>query len=322
MLLRCATITQATGFAGLLMWARTRACRINNRGQPNTGSAPKLPYMRAPQHFLRTLYPQSDASGQIALPFSGGGFRQCRKSLFNNTLHCCYESGPTRNIEFLWLGASIIGGVPTMRQAPITLIGNATDPALVDALRDLRRELYALGLGPLFYWVTVVQSRRTMSARGLAWYTFGERKLRLPRWTQRTRRESARAFGAKALSLRAVLRHEFGHALADYLHLEDRRCFKRTFGQGTTLTRYAELNADEDFAETFMRFVTWGGKLRRTNPDRTLRAKWRYVRLAIREAGGLRPRLKVSCPVCGERHVCRPGTHRCAACATTFRVAS
>lgn len=209
-----------------------------------------------------------------------------------------------------------------MRHAPISLAGPDADPALLDALRDLRGELTQLGLGPLFYWVSVVQSRRRMSAKGLAWYTFGERKLRLPRWTRRTRRESARAFGTKTLSLRAVLRHEFGHALSDYLHLEDRSCFLRTFGTGTCLTRYAELNADEDFAETFMRFVTWGGQLRRAKTDRSLRAKWRYIRTAIREAGGLRPRLNVACPVCGERHVCRPGTQRCVACATTFRVAS
>lgn len=209
-----------------------------------------------------------------------------------------------------------------MRHAPIILRGSDNDPALVDALRDLRSELADVGLGPLFYWVSVVQSRRPASARGLAWYTFGERKLRLPRWTRRARRESARAFGAKSLSLRAVLRHEFGHALADYLHLEDRRCFKRVFGQGTFLTRYAAHNADEDFAETFMRFLTWGGQLRREDPDASLCAKWRYVRKAIREAGGLRPRLKVTCPMCGHQHVCRPGKQRCVACAVVFRVAS
>gem|GEM_PF-4531501 len=222
----------------------------------------------------------------------------------------------TRQVE------AIIAAVTTMRQAPIRLAGRSADPALLEALRDVRAELTQLGLGPLFYWVSVVQSRRRMTSQGLAWYTFGERKLRLPRWTQRTRRESARAFGTKTLSLRAVLRHEFGHALADYLHLEDRACFQRTFGQGTYLTRYAAQNADEDFAETFMRMVTWGGTLRRQDADRSLRAKWRYVRAAVREAGGLRPRLHVDCPVCGEQHICRPGTRRCAACATTFRVAS
>ncbi|MBA3684249.1 MAG: hypothetical protein H0W72_03305 [Planctomycetes bacterium] len=194
-------------------------------------------------------------------------------------------------------------------------------PCLTAALRDLRGELAELGLSGLFYWVTVEQCTRPLTHRGMGWYLYDRRIIRMPRWNRRAAKASARASGSKHISLRGVLRHEFGHALADLLDLGDRPEFRSRFGQGETITDYAAENADEDFAETFMRYATWRGQLRRRSPSPALRRKWAYVRRCIIEAAQRRPRLLVACPSCGSDVACGLGPRRCGACRAPFLVA-
>lgn len=81
-------------------------------------------------------------------------------------------------------------------------------------------------------------------------------------------------FGQSRVSLRDVLRHEFGHALMD-LHpgLFRSRTFRDAFGSSVGaqhgwhhdpehhITPYAATNPEEDFCETFMVWLKWNGRL-------------------------------------------------------------
>ncbi len=96
-------------------------------------------------------------------------------------------------------------------------------------------------------------------------------------------------------SLRDVLRHEYGHAVAD-LHrgLIRSKKFTNAFGSGhcfekrgefhpeVHLTPYAAHSPGEDFAETFMIYVRNAGGLPRGINSRTIRKKF----LFLRELGG------------------------------------
>lgn len=155
-------------------------------------------------------------------------------------------------------------------------------PSLRRALRDVRREFAAAGLGDLLDWVRVEQVEVPPTADAMGWYYFDRHTIRVPEWTPRAMRACARTTGGKHISLRSVLRHEFGHALFDYLRLDRDRGFRRRFGDGEFITAYAATNAEEDFAETFMRWMTWGGRLRRERPSAELRAKWRFVGRCVR----------------------------------------
>lgn len=150
-------------------------------------------------------------------------------------------------------------------------------PTLRRALVAVRREFAAAGLGDLLAWVRVEQVEVPPTADAMGWYYFDRHTIRVPEWTPRAMRACARTTGSKHISLRSVLRHEFGHALFDYLRLDRDPAFRRRFGHGDLITAYAGTNAEEDFAETFMRWMTWSGRLHRAQPSRSLRAKWRYV---------------------------------------------
>ncbi len=91
-------------------------------------------------------------------------------------------------------------------------------------------------------------------------------------------------------SLRDVLRHEYGHAVAD-LHrgLIRSKKFSSAFGSGhcfekreefhpeVHLTPYAAHSPGEDFAETFMIFVRRGGLLPEWNGSMAIKRKWRFL---------------------------------------------
>ena len=91
-------------------------------------------------------------------------------------------------------------------------------------------------------------------------------------------------------SLRDVLRHEYGHAVAD-LHrgLIRSKKFSSAFGSGhcfekreefhpeVHLTPYAVHSPGEDFAETFMIYVRNGGGLPRGVNSRTIREKFLFL---------------------------------------------
>ncbi len=208
-----------------------------------------------------------------------------------------------------------------MHRPLIRIHSRRQSASLTAALRDLRREFAELGLSALFSWVSVEQCSRPLTSRGMGWYLYDRRIIRMPRWSRSAVKASARASGSKHISMRAVLRHEFGHALADLLELSERADFVARFGHGDVLTDYAAENADEDFAETFMRYATWSGRLRRRRPSHDVRRKWEYVHRCVNEVAHRRHRLLVACPTCGSARIGRVGARRCGACRASFRVA-
>ena len=91
-------------------------------------------------------------------------------------------------------------------------------------------------------------------------------------------------------SLRDVIRHEYGHAVADqHRGLIRSRKFSTAFGAGhdfdkrdafdpeVHLTPYAAHSPGEDFAETFMIFVRTGGVLPERNGSMSIKRKWRFL---------------------------------------------
>ena len=91
-------------------------------------------------------------------------------------------------------------------------------------------------------------------------------------------------------SLRDVIRHEYGHAVADtHRGLIRSSSFTKVFGashesgvewevdETVFVSEYSSEGPDEDFAETFMHYVKNKGKI----PDRfktpSIQAKWRFV---------------------------------------------
>lgn len=91
--------------------------------------------------------------------------------------------------------------------------------------------------------------------------------------------------------LRDILRHEYGHAVADlYPQLVRSRDFKRAFAgsfncgeptgkydPGKHVTGYAASEPAEDFCEVFMFFVKHNGKLPSRFDTPVIRRKWRFV---------------------------------------------
>ena len=104
--------------------------------------------------------------------------------------------------------------------------------------------------------------------------------------------------------MRDVIRHEFGHALADkYRKIFRGGIFKEAFGKsyGTWqvfdgddcldeyVSDYATTNTREDFAETFMLYMKYKGKMpARFRGKRAIVKKWKTVGRIIREIAALR----------------------------------
>ena len=104
--------------------------------------------------------------------------------------------------------------------------------------------------------------------------------------------------------MRDVIRHEFGHALADkYRKFFRGGIFKAAFGASygekkvfdgddwsdEYVTEYASTKAQEDFAETFMLYMKHKGKLpARYRGKCAIEKKWRTVGRIIREFAALR----------------------------------
>lgn len=92
------------------------------------------------------------------------------------------------------------------------------------------------------------------------------------------------------VSLRDILRHEFGHALADtHRGLFRSRRFSDAFGAGHDcevaweydpehhVSPYAATNPAEDFAELFMTYVRQQGRLPATLATTPRRRKWQFI---------------------------------------------
>ena len=107
-------------------------------------------------------------------------------------------------------------------------------------------------------------------------------------------------------SVSDVLRHEFGHALADRYPkvLRDGDLFKKAFGgsyggrsakgtdpddwEGRCVSAYAASATQEDFAETFMLYMKHKGKIpARFAKKSAIRKKWKAVEKIVRRVAAL-----------------------------------
>ncbi|MEI6236569.1 MAG: hypothetical protein WCT04_26220 [Planctomycetota bacterium] len=97
-------------------------------------------------------------------------------------------------------------------------------------------------------------------------------------------------FSGSYTSLADVLRHEFGHAVADtHRGLFRSRRFTAAFGrphdsndrseyaQAIHISRYAATNPSEDFAENFMCFIRRQGNLPLKHSTPAIRRKWQFI---------------------------------------------
>lgn len=113
-------------------------------------------------------------------------------------------------------------------------------------------------------------------------------------------------FGVWERSLRNLIRHEYGHAVAHYYPQLIQRsgwfadAFGDCYSRGYPLpewqrhprnfvSKYAATEPAEDFAETFRLFLRRAGKHRATD-SRAIRKKWSFIAAAVRAIGEGRSR--------------------------------
>jgi len=102
-------------------------------------------------------------------------------------------------------------------------------------------------------------------------------------------------FSGSYTSLADVLRHEYGHAVADtHRGLFRSRRFTAAFGRphesidrfeyapATHISRYAATNPSEDFAENFMFFIRHRGNLPSKHSTPAIRRKWQFINALCR----------------------------------------
>jgi hypothetical protein len=201
------------------------------------------------------------------------------------------------------------------------------------SLELVRKELFSLDLYRLWFWTDVKWDYNPVSHTAHGWYhpvTNPEKasgviaipplSVPLTRWWSHLMGMTPPA----TVNFTDVLRHEFGHALADGLNV---MCNLPSYwGSGEFLSDYAETNADEDFAETFMYYLKHKGRIPRRNPTQSLNRKWKYIEKCIARMSKRR-NLPLSCEcTCGTEVVLAhgPGVYRCpeSKCDFSFEVDS
>jgi hypothetical protein len=124
-------------------------------------------------------------------------------------------------------------------------------------------------------------------AYGWQWYG-GSGNIHIPRWSLCQFHDFWRDVYT---SLKSVLRHEYGHVVADlYPNLVDNKTFEKAFGgkhddRKSTLvydehlyvTEYAATCPSEDFAEVFGLYLKHKGKIPKKFNHKCIAAKWRFV---------------------------------------------
>ena len=98
-------------------------------------------------------------------------------------------------------------------------------------------------------------------------------------------------FRGEYSSLRQIIFHEYGHALAHrHPKFFQSKVFSKAFGSSFSsdqsfyfdpdifVTEYAEKNASEDFCETFMLFLKHKGKLPTRLSSPAIKMKWQFIK--------------------------------------------
>jgi len=172
-----------------------------------------------------------------------------------------------------------------------------TEERLARAVRSVRRELVDLG-----FWDDAVADIDVYLlpvgyAYGWQWHGDGG-DIEIPRYSA-SRLIDRLGLGIGYLPLVMVLRHEYGHAVADtHRHLVETKRFEDAFWADyhddtvadfdpeIYVTPYAAWNCQEDFAETFAEFLKRGGRLPAKFDTATIRTKWAFVRWLGKRIGG------------------------------------
>ncbi len=161
---------------------------------------------------------------------------------------------------------------------------------LARAIADVHRELRAVGLGHLACAVDVEVTWNPLHHVGFGLYFPSQATnelgtIRIPALALRSHNGWIRLLrwlgrpAGSLLSLRSVIRHEFGHALLDLLDRYE--ALGRPWGHGDHVSAYAETSADEDFAETMMLWLKNRGRCP-AGFSPGIRRKWKLVASAIR----------------------------------------
>lgn len=159
---------------------------------------------------------------------------------------------------------------------------------LCRANRDVVNELHQLG-----FWNDSLARTQvylipfSWSAYGWQWYG-GDGSIRIPAVS--LLRVAEKLTGETRTSLRDVLRHEYGHALADtHRGLFRSRQFSEAFGVAHEseyaleydpdhhFSEYASTDGSEDFAEVFMLYVKHGGRLPAWLHLPGIKQRWRFI---------------------------------------------
>jgi hypothetical protein len=78
-----------------------------------------------------------------------------------------------------------------------------------------------------------------------------------------------------------MLRHEYGHAFQyhypEIMHSKGFRSFGHTTNAEDYVSEYAMTNPDEDFCETFLKYLKHRGKIPRKYRSPRLLRKWRFI---------------------------------------------
>jgi hypothetical protein len=133
------------------------------------------------------------------------------------------------------------------------------------------------------YWIPY------SSAYGFQEY-YKKGEIKIPAFS---RSKFVELFGGQYTSLKDILRHEYAHAFA-YTHkgLMRLKEFKVAFGAihndvsynnkfepEKYVSKYASTNSMEDFAETFMYYLEYSGRLPKKFNYPEIKKKWEFVKL-------------------------------------------
>ncbi|TWT80652.1 hypothetical protein CA13_20970 [Planctomycetes bacterium CA13] len=166
-------------------------------------------------------------------------------------------------------------------------------PRLQKALDEVRSELDSFGLWNERLANVDVYLTWIGTAYGYQLYrTTGH--IEIPAFSMD--RLSEVVFGGPRRTLRDLLRHEYGHAVADTNRgLFRSRQFRAAFGtphdscieseycSSVHVSHYAATDSSEDFAEVFMYFLKHNGRIPKRLKTHTIEAKWSFISRLCRQ---------------------------------------